>query len=457
MSIFKSRKLKFFLAVAQIVIVTIAVYWLEQKNTPSSFLFRYLYLFPIVYSAYFFGTSGGFYAAAISSSLYIPILIINILIYGVEQKNIELIITIGIFLVLGSTFGALIEKTTKSKINYKALYKINRAIASNLMIDKIYYDFLKTILQVLRYTKGLIVVKENNYFDIKVNIGYQEEERHLLKKLNSEPQSTILNLVFSTKKNLIANNPLFDSRFIIPQDQKIAPFALIPIGYRDYKVGVLVLETKSSGQKFEPTEIKLLNTVTSHLALAIQNISLHDLATTDGLTGLFVHRYFDKRLEIELKKLSEPNQNLSLIMADIDKFKMINDAYGHQQGDLVLKEIAKIITKSIPNQYVACRYGGEEFALIAPNQNKFEAARVAEVVRKNVEQNTFFLKNNEVRITLSLGIATAPQDTKFPKELTEKADSALYQAKQTGRNKVCLYQTPSTNFDQNNSGIKIYE
>lgn len=165
---------------------------------------------------------------------------------------------------------------------------------------------------------------------------------------------------------------------------------------------------------------------------------LHQLAITDGLTGLFNYRYFRSQLDHELERARRHNLELSLIMLDIDFFKNYNDTNGHPAGDVVLKEIADAVQENVRKIDIPCRYGGEEFILILPDTGKPAAVVVAEKIRELIERMPF--KNQEKQpngqLTISVGVATFPEDGKTSDSLIERVDENLYQAKQTGRNKV---------------------
>ena len=168
----------------------------------------------------------------------------------------------------------------------------------------------------------------------------------------------------------------------------------------------------------------------------IEHISQHD-----GLTGLYNHRMFQERLLQEVNRRSRSRKALSLMMLDIDRFKQFNDTYGHQAGDMVLKEIARIITAQTrcTSIDICCRYGGEEFAVIMPELELTHAAEVAERLRKAVESSTFLLRDGtrSTAVTASIGVACSDGDEEMlPEDLVKRADDALYRSKRNGRNKV---------------------
>ena len=165
----------------------------------------------------------------------------------------------------------------------------------------------------------------------------------------------------------------------------------------------------------------------------------YKLATIDGLTELYNHRYFQDTLRnmIEISKRYE--QPFSLIITDIDFFKNFNDTYGHQSGDAVLRQVAQTLKKNSRATDIVCRYGGEEMSILLPNTNSEEALFNAERIRKAIEEKTFELNSTTTgKVTISVGVATFPNNAETPQELIEYADKGLYYAKEHGRNQVKL-------------------
>ncbi len=159
---------------------------------------------------------------------------------------------------------------------------------------------------------------------------------------------------------------------------------------------------------------------------------LTEMSLKDELTGLFNRRCFNQVLPREMERAARYNQKLSLVLYDIDHFKKVNDTYGHQVGDVVLKELSNLIKNSLRNVDYLFRIGGEEFAIILTDTDLEGALAAAEKLRKRVEEYSF---PHVGKVTISLGVATMkPQDT--PKTLLKRADDALYRAKRKGRNRV---------------------
>lgn len=161
------------------------------------------------------------------------------------------------------------------------------------------------------------------------------------------------------------------------------------------------------------------------------------LATTDGLTELYNHRYFQEQMIMQLEQSKRYDTGFSLILIDIDFFKKFNDLFGHQSGDAVLRQVAQKLKKNIRSTDIACRYGGEEMSIILPNTDKDEATITAQKICQLVAEKPFKLANDkEGNVTISLGVSTYPQDGETPDHLIEAADKRLYKAKENGRNQV---------------------
>jgi diguanylate cyclase (GGDEF)-like protein len=171
----------------------------------------------------------------------------------------------------------------------------------------------------------------------------------------------------------------------------------------------------------------------------VEFIETERLAVTDGLTGIFNHRYFQNRLENEVNRAREDGKSLTLLMIDIDYFKQYNDLNGHIAGDVALREMATILRKSIRREDTAARYGGEEFAVVLSGVGNDQGLLRAEVIRSKIESADF--PNEQVlpggQLTVSIGVASFPSDCQARSELIAKADKALYAAKRGGRNRIC--------------------
>lgn len=163
----------------------------------------------------------------------------------------------------------------------------------------------------------------------------------------------------------------------------------------------------------------------------------YKLATTDGLTELYNHRYFQEQMLMMVENAKRYNKEFSLIILDIDYFKKFNDTFGHQAGDAVLRQVAHTLKKNVRATDIVCRYGGEEMSIILPNTPKDEASSTAQKICDRVASNKYKLNSDkEGQVTISLGVATFPHDGSTPSEIIDAADKRLYTAKNSGRNRV---------------------
>lgn len=163
-------------------------------------------------------------------------------------------------------------------------------------------------------------------------------------------------------------------------------------------------------------------------------------ATTDHLTNLSNRRQFEKSLELELERAREYKQKLSLLVIDIDRFKKVNDTFGHTSGDAVLKQLGQLLIEHARSADIVSRNGGEEFAILLLDCGHHQAMAIAESIRQSVEKYHFALPDgNTIRLTISIGVAVFPDhcDDRDDNDFFEQADHALYEAKNTGRNRVC--------------------
>jgi diguanylate cyclase (GGDEF)-like protein len=210
--------------------------------------------------------------------------------------------------------------------------------------------------------------------------------------------------------------------------------------------GLLTLGPKLLGGAYTPSELRLLGLLANMAAVAVHNAQLHRKSIVDHLTQLYSRGHFDLHLAAEIsraerygRKELEPRRFVTLILMDIDHFKSFNDAHGHPVGDRVLRAVARSVQKAVRKSDVVARYGGEEFVLIAVETSKEDGAVFAERLRKQVAQTTIMVEGTPKHVTASFGVATYPIDARSASELVAKADGALYRAKGSGRNRICVY------------------
>ncbi len=240
------------------------------------------------------------------------------------------------------------------------------------------------------------------------------------------------------------------SEYVLTPDRKIGLFPLIS---ENKLLGCVV--TKSTDNILSEKEISYLEQLTNQAATTINRANVYaeilKHATLDALTGFYNRRQLEERIKQEVSGAKRQKRNLCTIMTDIDYFKNVNDTYGHAAGDLVLKNVSSVIKHQLRDYDIAGRYGGEEFAIILPYTKIEEAQMVAQRLRRAVENTKIDISkvNTDtdekiIGVTISLGISEYKTGDN-EKTLLQKADKALYKAKESGRNRAEVYEEVSTN------------
>jgi diguanylate cyclase (GGDEF)-like protein len=222
----------------------------------------------------------------------------------------------------------------------------------------------------------------------------------------------------------------------------------LPKGSYTYMAVPMVIENRLAGilaiEDLPASDFEKFTILAAQFTLEMRRIILYErvenMAITDGLTKAFAKRHILERLAEEFERSVRHNFNLAFVMADIDYFKKYNDTYGHLVGDVVLKEIVAILKAHTREVDLVGRFGGEEFCVILHETKKDEAAKVSERIRDIIEKHKFRAYDESTRVTVSIGVAAYPEDCKTADELVENSDKALYTAKTTGRNRVCVFK-----------------
>ena len=266
--------------------------------------------------------------------------------------------------------------------------------------------------------------------------------------ISVEETPGILSLSIKEKKPYIVEDANRDSRVEPPiiNELKLKSFAVIPIVVKNEPLGALIVSQSNLKRKIIEEDFAPLLLFANQVGIAIENAKLHEetkeLTRVDELTQVYNKREFQRRLPEDIELTRRYAHFLSLAMLDIDDFKHYNDTNGHLAGDMVLKQLSQILTGNLRKTDVPFRYGGEEFAVILPATSREGALIILEKVRKEIEIFPFEYreKQPEGKVTVSIGIATYPVDTKNAQDLVNCADKALYRAKATGKNRTCLYK-----------------
>ena len=378
------------------------------------------------------------------------------------------------------------QELERTKTELAILYEVSNAMRTTLKLDEILYiiltgvtahtglGFNRALLFLVNEKEALIegkmgigpeTVEEANRIwrqielekmdlDDLINVykisdsalesGFNRQIRHLKISLKENNGSLLalgilegmpLHLTKETIENY-KNDPLI-------QTLNAEELVVVPLKAKDKINGIILADNFITKKPITKEDIRMLIMLSNQAGLAIENAQLYEKTVirthSDSLTDLFNHGHFQYLLQTELEKAKATHKPLSLVMLDIDDFKIYNDKLGHQAGDDILKNLAGLLKNQSRKMDFVCRYGGEEFTIILPQTNKKEAFLIAERLRQDIQNYSFvheeILPNK--RLTASLGLASFPEDGALPSELIASSDKALYQAKQKGKNNTC--------------------
>ena len=290
----------------------------------------------------------------------------------------------------------------------------------------------------------ILYVLEGKTGDLGIIASYKEKLEFNIKQKKGD---IFDRWVVKTLQPLLIEDVKIDYRFdadkILEEDTRaIRSLISVPLLVGHRPIGVLRVDS-SQVNTFTTEDLRFLNAIGDIGAIAMENAQLYErieqLAIRDGLTNLYLRRYLNERLPEEVSRHLRSKSEMSFLMIDLDFFKEYNDKYGHMAGDIVLKMVSIVLMECFdqPGNLVF-RYGGEEFGVLLSDCTKKKALELAEDFRKRIENQSILLRRQKTNVTVSVGVASFPKDAQEKEELIYKADRALYQAKRSGRNRVCI-------------------
>ncbi|MGA2775041.1 MAG: sensor domain-containing diguanylate cyclase [Candidatus Omnitrophota bacterium] len=378
------------------------------------------------------------------------------------------------------------QELERTKTELSILYEISNAMRTTLRLDEILYiiltgvtahtglGFNRALLFLINEKDGLIegkmgigpetgdeanriwnqIEQEKMNLDDLISVykelgfapeaGFNKQVRHI--KLSLHEQNTgLLTLgvldgmpLHLTKENMpkYKDDPLVK---ILNSEELI----IVPLKSKEKVNGLIIADNFVTKKPITKDDLRMLIMLGNQAGLAIEDSQLYEKSVirghSDYLTDLWNHGYFQMILQKELEKSKAMKLPLSIIMIDIDDFKIYNDQLGHQAGDTALKEMANLLKNQSRKMDSVCRYGGEEFTIILPQTDKKEAFMIAERLRMDIDRHKFF--SEEIlpakKLTASLGLATFPEDGQTPSQLVAASDKSLYAAKSKGKNTTC--------------------
>ena len=345
---------------------------------------------------------------------------------------------IGVYWVVAlatATFSALNERELRRRrFDLEALAKMASALEKVSEARDVAGTLLGNLIDTFGFGRGLVLAKLGN--DVSVLAAHGDG---VLKEASLLSADAVLLQAWQSRRTLLVSsfdpesNPSLAN--LLPQGRNVV---VVPLTAEGGSVGAVVLEHGTGlGGRIERRVVSTVERFCSHAALALRNASLvdqlRDMAATDGLTSVANRRTFEAALEVELARAARSGSSVSLVLIDIDHFKALNDAHGHQAGDEVLRTVARALKDQSRAFDTPARYGGEEFAVIMPGCDVADAERSAERLRYAIGR-----LEGVAKVTVSTGVATFPVHATDAGDLVKMADGALYESKENGRNRTTV-------------------
>jgi len=337
------------------------------------------------------------------------------------------------------------QAVERSKHEHERFYQASAELNRALTLDEVYNAAIAGARGVCDFDFAAIATYDAARGSHTIRCVVGEAADKLLGTSHKDP-SSIASMAAKNKLALPAGGewrerdvPVFSHPMRIKDYESLL---VVPLIVKDQVIGTFTVAAQRPGA-FPNDRREMLGVIANQVATSMQNARMYEVveeqATTDGLTGLVNHRTFQERFSAMLGRAERRNFAVSLLLTDIDHFKKVNDTYGHPTGDEVLRRVAAILRGSARKIDITARYGGEEFAIVLEGTDRAGARQLAERIRQEVAQQTFASPKGSFQATLSIGVASYPDDAREKAEIIARADQSLYAAKHGGRNRTMCW------------------
>lgn len=342
----------------------------------------------------------------------------------------------------------VLPKTKAPNIDMLTILKFTQLLSNEIHLDKLLQKLLVIVIENAGAQRSIILNKVNNKWVIEAEGDLDHQVIHLNSLMEEESNerypSSILNIVQRTQKPIILNDAIkseltFQDAYVL--QEKPRSLLMMPIFYKGQLCRMLYLENKSSSHTFTSSHLDSLQLLASEAMISLENAKLYYQATHDPLTGLANRNLLYEIFQQLTQEATYTHKQIALLFLDIDYFKVINDTLGHDNGDNLLIHIAKTIKSCLRDGDIAARIGGDEFTIVLANStSKKQITTIVEQIFREISKPVP-IEDHLIQVTSSMGISIFPKDGKNIQELIKLADTALYQAKEKGRNQYHFYST----------------
>lgn len=348
----------------------------------------------------------------------------------------------------------VLSTVERSKYEHERFYRASTMLNGALTLAQVYETAVAAAREITAFDCAAVTLYDRvrrKHTICRVHagpgrVGLQEQLREQLEGQEFGDNAGLVAMVVKNRHFLPAGEGPRDAEAVVFTRKLRLPEArsvvVLPLIIQDQAIGTFVISSRAGGC-FPKSVREMLGVICNQVAVAVENAKMYkrmeEMATTDGLTELPNHRAFQARFSEMLLRAERHGKPVTLILSDVDRFKSINDTYGHPVGDQVLKRVARALADQARKVDVVARYGGEEFAIVLEETDAEGAQLLCERVRQQVAAQVMNSDKGAFRVTVSLGIASYPQDGVEKHHLVERADQALYAAKEGGRNRTVRF------------------
>lgn len=341
----------------------------------------------------------------------------------------------------------LFSQLEQSAMQISSLFDVGLAMTSEVSLQRLFEVIVESAARISGAERCSLMLVEPDGETMKIRAA-RGIDPEVVARAEARVGQGIAGSVASSGEPLHIVDIESDARFGRRNSEQYRDSSLVcvPILVGDRVVGVLNVNNKRNGESFTVNDLNLMTLLASQAAVAIDNAhryqDLSEQAITDGLTGVYIRRYFDECLDRAVRAALTGGRTFSVLLCDIDHFKQVNDHFGHLAGDAALRHVARCLTQAVRDQDLVARYGGEEFGVLLGRASAATAVAVAERIRALVEQRPARWNEADVPLTISIGVAAFEEAHGSADAVLDAADRALYRAKGEGRNRVVLADPP---------------
>lgn len=341
-------------------------------------------------------------------------------------------------------------KLAQTRVDEMAmLYRIGLSLTANMGMDQVLASLYEHCRSVLPMDVFYVLIYEAQKETLTQGICYQDGEMQVIEPHILADIPELSGMVIRGRRTVVIHDTFTaeaQERYKMRRqgEKPTRSYVAVPLIVLDQVVGVISMQNYQPNA-YSGDQVKLLETIATQAAIAVQNTRLYEnlrkMAITDSLTQLSTRHHFTAMGESEVERAVRYSRSLSVLLVDVDRFKVVNDTYGHYAGDAVLQMVARTCSQALRATDLVGRWGGEEFAILLPEADLDGAMMIAERVRRMIEEHEIVLADGQkARVTVSLGVATLGKGLEKLETLLDCADRAMLQAKQAGRNRARAWQ-----------------